>query len=71
MFLGIEDMVKRTGLGHSTLRDFINAGDLPAYRFGRRVLVEEHAFEEFLKRHQHVNPAGKRGERKPRERQPA
>ncbi len=49
-FLTIVDVSKTLNLSKMTIYRYINAGKLPAYKFGREFRIEPKEFDLFLKR---------------------
>jgi excisionase family DNA binding protein len=49
-FLTIDDISKTLNLSKMTIYRYINAGKLPAYKFGREFRIEPKEFEGFLKK---------------------
>jgi putative molybdopterin biosynthesis protein len=49
IFLTIDEVSKTLNLSKMTIYRYINAGKLPAYKFGREFRIEPKDFDDFLK----------------------
>lgn len=50
IFLTIDEVSKTLNLSKMTIYRYINAGKLPAYKFGREFRIEPKDFDDFLKK---------------------
>jgi excisionase family DNA binding protein len=57
VWLNTAETARRLGVTPRTLYRFIDEGQLPAYRFGRVIRLQESEVEEFIERCR-INPGG-------------
>lgn len=54
--LTTKEVAEKLKVTQKTIRNLIESGELPAYRFGRDYRIKEEDFEEYLKQSKVVKP---------------